>query len=366
MMKFTHKLWVLGLLLALSVSGVLPASAQLRSSSDVEDQVERVRQEFERTEELLARVAPMVREANVPRARELFGRAVTLQTQAKGIMARAVQQFDAGHPRVAAGLVREGLGLTLKSRDLAQRAGAVLREQVGIEERAQRAIERANAIIARAEENDLASDSRLTSLLEEAKRQVDTAERHYADHNFEVALRIAESSLKLLRGVAEDANDTPSSDRLRRELHRTQEMFDRIRERSGDLDEDRTRLLERAGGLLEDAREALAAGQRRRAMRQIEQARRLLKRIQSQGTAGVAESDFRGALARFDGAYERAQNAADEDAPESVQKLLSRAASGRESAVDAAAAGQTKRAMERLRAAFELVSRARRLLGDSP
>jgi DNA repair exonuclease SbcCD ATPase subunit len=332
------------------------AGAQLRSV-DLGDQFPRVERELERTREVLDRVGPMVAESNVPRAKELFGMAVTQQTRSRVIFERAQENMD--RPLLAGQMLRESLNLTLQARELAQRAGGMLREQVGFEERAQRMIEQLERRIERERERDHSDDTRSAALLAEATQQLDGARRHFADHNFEVAFRIAESAMRLLNGMpGGEGPNAAGGERFRRELHRTEQLLDRARERSAELDATEKRLIEQAANLLEEAKAAAQARDGRRAHRQLEEAQRILRQLLDR--TNVEATDVNRALERFDAALARLR---EEQQPLSseVEQLLERALAERNQAQSAFDGGDNDRALTRLRGAMDLLDRARRL-----
>jgi hypothetical protein len=332
------------------------ASAQLRAV-DLGDQLPRVERELERTREVIERVGPMVAEANVPRAKELFGLAVSQQARARVLFERAQESTD--RPLLAAQMLRESLALTLQARELAQRAGAMLREQVGFEERAQRMIEQLERRIERLRERDLTGDDRAAALLAEAAQQLDSAREHFADHNFEVAFRVAESALRLLNGIPiGDGRGGLGGERLQRELQRTEQLLERARERRDEFDPAQQRMLEQANRLLEEAKAAANDGDARRAQAKLDEAQRILRRLLER--ADIDSGDVQQALRRFDAALARLREEK-EPIPQEVEKLLQRALAERNEAQSALDDGDNDRALTRLRGAMDLLDRARRL-----
>jgi hypothetical protein len=326
-------------------------------SVDAQDQVERVERELQRTRELMERVLPQVKESNIPLAVELFERAVGLQTKAR-------VQFESAREAAFPGRqLSQSLQLTLQARDLTKRAGQVLRDQLSYEEKAKRAIERAEVLMERLRERAGAGDTRRVRVaLEEAERQLDAAERHYRDRNFEVALRLAESALKLMDSVPGGAdNPQTRADRLEREIRRTRDLLDRAREHEGSLPEGAAQGLPRATQLLEQAERAFQAGDLERAHQLNGQCRTLLRTLLDQAGARVTEQDIERALNRFDGDLQRLRDRVGDNPSSEVRDLIDQAIQARGAAVEMANRGEYDRALGRLRAAFDMLVRARRL-----
>lgn len=349
---------VAGLVLALLAGpGLIDVARAQITAGDLQDQAERVERELLRTRELMERVGPQVREASIPRAAELFERAVGLQTKAR-------MRFEGTRSAPDDRELSEALQLTLQARELTLRAGQILRDQLSYEEKAQRAIERAGLLLERLREAAVGEDSRrVRVVLDEAQRQVEAAERHYRDRNFEIALRLAESALKLLASVPGGPEDPRTGvDRLRRELERTADLLHRAREHADVLPPAGAERLERAADLLDLAHRAFGAGELTRARRLNAECRSVLKSLLDEVGARVTAQDVERATRRFDADLKRLRDVAGESPPEAVQDLIDQALNARGAATEMAGRGEYERALGRLRAAFDMLARARRLL----
>lgn len=328
--------------------------------ADAQDLADRLRREVERTTEVLERIAPRVKEANHPRASLLIDKAVELQTKAVAGLQAAE---DAQVPAVARARAQEVLALTLRARDMAQQAARILQEAVGLQERASRRIEQASTLWERL--HDATSDApgpRVRTILQESRRQIESAKRHHADHQFEIALRLAESAIDLLTPLR-DGPGVGAGDRIEGQLERAREWLERANDNDSLSDADRQRL-ERARELWQRARRAWQDGN-------PELAERLLRQLQDQirevrGAAGpIAADDVQRAVDRFDAEAARLRDVLDDhgNEPTEAVRLLERAVDERGAAVDAAADGRYEEALRRLRGALDMLSRARRLLG---
>lgn len=338
-----------------------PAPAmQVRTNADLDDQIDRVVREFERTQELLEHVGGMLHDSNSPRVSDLFKTAVELQLRGRAMLQRA--QSDTGALR-AGDLVREALSLTLRARDIAQRAGSLLREQIGLEEQAQRTMERAQELLQRASDVDHGEDAQTAKILAEARRQLRAAQDHFADRNFDVALRLAESALKLLQTVADDSRDDDAGFRMGHEIERTERLLERAREHADELDDTGKTMLRRAAQLLDEAREAARRHEARRAQRLLQESRKLLRGLLEHGLDEVGPEDVRRGAARFDAALERLRQLVEDRPSPEIDDLIGRAIAAREDAVQSAAQGEYDRALAQLRAGLDLLGRAGRLAG---
>jgi len=316
----------------------------------------------ERTTELLERVVPRVREANHPRATLLADKAVELQTRAVAGLEAAE---DAQSPAVARARAQEVLALTLRARELGQQAAKVLQESVGLRERAGRRIEQAATLWDRL--RDLAPDApgpRARTIMEEARRQIESARRHYADHQFEVALRLAESALDLMTPLRDGAG-AHAADRLEGLLQRARERIDRVQSQVDTLSEPERQRLRRATELWERARRAVEDGNPLLAERLLRQLQNQLRELRGTDRDTIDAEDVQRAQGRFDAEAARLREILAENGQEPLEaaRLLERAVDERDAAGDAAAGGRYEEALRRLRGALDMLSRARRLLG---
>lgn len=354
-----HRLWGIALLVTFWGAVAAPTSAQVIRQQDLLDQAERVERELERTRDIMERVGMQIREADIPIAKELFEQAMTLQ-----VKARTRLEFAQNNPDQVASLERvlgEALQLTLQARDLTLRSGQVLHEQISQEERARRAIERASTLLDRMREvvGDQ-DDRRLRVALDEAGRQIDAAERHLGDRNFEVALRLAESALKLLGTVS--GGPDGGRDRLEQELRRTVDAIERVQAHASELDAEQQQMLGRAEQLVDLARRAFGTNEYAQARRLNRESRAILARLLP--NARVDEQDVERGLERFDADLEHLRAALGSDVPAEVRELMQRAVAARARAGTLAVDGDYARALQQLRAAQATLERAAQLAGE--
>jgi hypothetical protein len=338
--------------------GLPPATAQTIRAQDLTDQTERVERELERTRDIMERVGEQVREADIPIAKELFEQAVMVQAKARVRFRFAVTDPDqVANPERILG---ESLQLTLQARDLTLRSGQILHEQVSQEERARRAIDRASTLLDRLRERvGEVDDRRLRVTLEEAGRQIDAAQRHLGDRNYEVALRLAESALKLLNTVNGGAEG--GRDWLEQDMRRTLDAIERVRSHAGELDAERRAMLDRVSQLMDLARRAFSAGEFGQARRLNRESRAILARLLP--TVRVEEQDVQRGLARFDADLEHLRSTLASDAPAKVHEMMQRAVEMRERAGSLAVDGDYARALQQLRVAQAQLERAAQLAG---
>ena len=350
-MRRTLRIWIPMVWLLLAVA---PASAQ--------EFGDRLRSEVERTTELLSQVASRVKEANDPRANALFTRAESLQSEAVQLLQAAE---DATNPTIARGLAQKVLALTLRARELGQQATRILRDSVGLQERAARVIEQASNLWERI--HDASSSPRgprVRTILEESRRQLDAARNHYADHQFEIALRLGESALDLLTPLRDGGAPDPG-DRLESLLERARVWLERAQSQVDEFSPAQLQQLQRAQGLWERAHQAHLAGNGELSQHLLRQLRDLLGELRIAADTEINAEDVRRAAERFDAEAGRLREVLADHGNEPVDavRLLERAVDERAAAVEAAGKGQFEEALRRLRGALDMLSRARRMLG---
>ncbi len=352
-MKRTVKIMILWTALLALVAASSPSSAQI-GSSDAAEQRERVERELGRTREILERIAPFILEADLPRARELFEKAVQLQTRAR----IRLEGTDSLAPEATRGF-GQALTLTLQARELGKRAGQLVREQVGLEERARRLLDQATTRLERMSDHG-SDDPRFATVLQEARSQLETAYRHFRDQNFEIAVRLAESALKLLE-VAPSANDPMHRrDRLELAIRRTHDLLQRAVERSDELSENGRNQLRQAEALLQRARARFENGNLAQADALNKECRRVLREVLSD-VRDVGPDQVTGAMEQFDTNLTRLRDELGSTPPQEVEALIERAMQERDRAEQAQAAGDHAGALARLRAALGMLDRARNL-----
>jgi tetratricopeptide (TPR) repeat protein len=229
----------------------------------------RVEEELRRTDEHLQRVAPVVRESDSERARELLEQALRVQGQAWEV-------FRSGRPAIA-------LRLTREARDLGARALVLARGDRSLKTRAEQELERAARMLEHVREELGGSlEEPARRLLEEAAGQIERGRAHFAEQHYEVALRLAISAQRLIRQAGSLGPGPAGDSRVLRELERTDHLIERaaplIRE-SGH--EEAGRILDSAIELQAKAWEAYRAGGLRPALALTREARGLIHRALS-------------------------------------------------------------------------------------
>lgn len=349
----------LAAVLPLALLLLLPPPAR---AVDLVDQLERVGREIERTDELLQRVGGEARDSDLPRPTELLRLAVENQAQAKVAHSRAQAEAPT-RPLVAASILKNSLGLTLRARDLGLQAGRMLREQQGQAERARRLIERGREGLARLREHAREGDSpALRQLAERVAGQLSQAEDQYRDGNPEIAGRLAESALQLMANLRDlEARGGPG--RVGAELERVGRLLARAQDRAGELDERGRERLHRCEELLAQARRALADGQPRQARRLGQDCQRLLRQLAAdRGGEGIDATRVRQAMEDFDEELAALLDRAGDELPPRVDRQLATARQHRADAGRALEEGRPQPALRQLRVATELLARVAREL----
>jgi hypothetical protein len=335
-------------------ASVAPASAQL---GDLPADMEKAQTVFDRTEEILEKVGAEVREADVPKAHDLFQAALLLQKRARQIYGELSADSSVLGARVR---LRQSVTLSLRSRDTALQAGKVLREQVTLQRRSQRVLERLDEELARLQDR-ARDDATLRDLVRRCQSQLERAQRQYRDGNFEVALRLAQGSLTLLQ-TADGAELGPAaSERYAARLERTRSELERVREETADLDAGQRERLDHAADLLGRSEEQSRAGHPRLAAELLSRAQGLLAGL---GPApGTRAGEIRQALQRVESNLAELHDEL-ADAPPKVRTMWGRAEQEHRRSVDALQAGDFERALRHHRAAVDLITRIRNWVDD--
>jgi tetratricopeptide (TPR) repeat protein len=341
------------LLLGLLALGADPARSQDSTDRDL------LAVELERTDNVLQQVREIVAESNNPRLHDLFSEAMKIQEHAKG-------QYIRGGTDISAAEKLQVLQLTRRSRDLALRIQREVRADVTREERTRLLLERSRVLLERLEEQAAETrEPRFRAALDEARRQILLSEQHFSDGNFDVALRLAESAHDLLRNMIQGARRQLGNDRVEGELHRTDELIERARERAEQGTGDATQILDRASAAQRKAYEAFNRGQNARALEFTQEARQALRRILDRLEDTVTEDDVRRALDRFDAKLERIREVAGGELPGSARALVDQALEARGRAMQALGTEEYVAALTHLRVGLDLLNRAAHLVGPS-
>lgn len=142
---------------------------------------DRVRAQIERGREMIDRARERVEECDRPRARALMGSAVTMQSRSED--------------HVAAGRYLAALQLSMSARERALRALRLCDLEENLGEAAERALQRTDQVIARAQ--DLVTDHPTPlarGALDRAQRLQEQARTEHRAERFEAALRLTQSA----------------------------------------------------------------------------------------------------------------------------------------------------------------------------
>jgi len=336
-------------LLALATAFLAPQPAH---SAALGSDRELLAAELQRTDAILQRVGEGVQQTNNPRLRDLFIQAVKIQKRAKWLFERAGVEIDAQTKLHV-------LELTRRSRDLALRVQREVRQGVTYEERARRLLEQSRTLLERIDEHDdQIHDRRVRAVLDKVRDQLGAAERQFADGNFEVAFRIAQSSHTLLRNLVQAARQRMSRERLEEELRRTDQLIERVMQRVGG-----TERLGQARRLQERAHQAFSSERNEQALQLTLQARRMVRQLLGDAQGLATHEDVEQALERFDARLERVQQHLEDSSDPQAGRLVDQARRARRRAVEADAQGDYDRALQQLRTGLDLLNRAAGRLG---
>lgn len=307
-------------LLAFLVLVCAPAAPAL-AQTELTDEVLRAEEVLERTDEVLGRVADAVREADIPKSRELLDNAYQMEKQAHRIFGEIT---DSSPRLVTKARLRQSVSLSLRARDLGLRAGRHLREQVTLQRQAQRELDRLREHFLRLRERAGGEVGGETAdALARVRSQLERAERQLRDGNFEVALRYLQTADHLMRNLDVDRGADPLADRYRQELERARQQSARLREELGGSDA--VRRLDQVEEMLDRSESRFQAGQLRLAGRLLEEARQVLGDLRGDASLPPSAGEIRRAMERVEGALRDLEEAIDASAPTNVRRMLSRA-----------------------------------------
>ncbi len=338
---------VLVLALLALAAGFAPSPAHAQGGN-------RVQEELQRTDEVLARAADLVRESDSARARDLLETAFRIQADARG-------HFGNGR------FVQAGR-LTLEARALGARAATLARDDGASRMRAERELERAVREMGHARDRLTPGASReADALLDQAAALAERARGAFAEQQYEASLRLAVASQRLVAQalVLGGAN---AARRLDRELERTDLLLERVApvvRESGDAAA--AALLESAAAMQRRAHEAARDGHPREAMVRTREARELANRARTSLGGAEDRAAVEAAVAGTDAALARATDVIRASDSRAAAVLLERAREHQSRAHAALDAGDLRRAMAQTRVARNLALRALQLVdrGDS-
>lgn len=336
-----------------------PARAQLGPAL-----VELLERQLERTDAVLERVAPQVQEANRPRVQSLLDEAIALQKIARQLFA----DIDSGPAVGDRGKGQRILANTQRARDLALQAERRVREEASLEERARLQIERGRRAFEELRDRVASPSDQQRHLMEEAARLLDTAERHFQDQSFEVALRLADSANALLRGVVVGLGPRLlNREHVERELQRTRDLIERATQQRDRLNDAQHRRLEDAVRLQERAEDALRLSRPALSLELTLEARALVRGLLAPGGEAVTAEDVSLALDRLDAKLEQLRADGGADWSPAVRKLVDDSLAARQRALDELARENPAGALAQMRLALDLLGRAaRELEGQRP
>ncbi len=310
------------------------------------DDVDRVGEYIETTQDILEKVTETVRESESARARVILEEALHLHEQ-------SLQLLTASRPALA-------LGFSKRARTAALHAAQVARTERGFEERAHIRAERLRdlyeALLERAQE---IQHKRALRFLQEAERQYLRAEEQYGQHNFEIAFNLLETVETLLQRAGRLLFEAGGAERLALELERTRDLIDRTHERLGtEIAPAALELLVRAEDLLGQAREALARGEPLRTLQLARQARRLVLQAGGQVDQVPPVEAVQEQIQRWDERFAAVADRVRESGDESARRLLERAREHRRQAEERLGADDREGALRQIKIAHDLLNEA--------
>ncbi len=333
---------VLAVLLLAFLPPLGPAAAR---SQDFE----RVREYIDATQEILERVWETVRESGSPRARKIMA-------QARDMHLNSLHLYHNGRPLLA-------FKASQRAREAAKHAARLAREELGFEERVRIRLERLrdlhDNVLEKAQEE---RNQRALRFIREAERQFLRAREQFAQRNFQMAFNLVESCEVLLRRAARLLFEGGGVSRLERELERTGEFLDRLRERLGEQpDEAALVLLGRAEETLGQAQEAFAEGDHLRALHLARQARRLAGQASSLVGRGPSVEEVTAQIERWDDLFETVADAVRASGREEARLVLERATRYRHRAEEMLTDGDRLESLRQIKIAHDLLREAREL-----
>jgi hypothetical protein len=225
-------------------AAVFVASAGSATAQDPSD----IRREVERTNEVLARAREIVPPSRNAQAIEVLQTAVRAQQG-------AIEQLQAGHPRIALELTMEARRLAFRAIDLARNAGDSGPGPIDLEPRAQRALERAAEVLERARDCAGSSPSQVAQrLLDLAATRLEEAHQAFRERRYRLALDLAAQVDRVLGEVCRGDRGED-----------IEQLYDNVQQ-----------LMERAAPIIVEAGNANAIGMLERARTLFERARNAL------------------------------------------------------------------------------------------
>jgi hypothetical protein len=345
-------------LCALLVAALLGAVA---TPAEAQGELERLRQEIERTDDAIARAQQVVAASESERARGLLANAIHLQERAWFFFG----ECDLSHLRAC----RAAAESTVRSRREAMHAIQVAREESSAERAAQQTIDRSQRWLDEAfdvvREEGAPSDAALR-LLEQSENQLGRAREQYRERQFVIALRLANNARNLIRrALALDDVDGFGPELVRRELERTRRLLERAApivrtdedERSARLFEQALGMQERAGRMFEEERFLAAFKLTREARKLVQRALRLVNDVP------VDADVVKQAIDQTDALIERVAPVVRESGLERAMALLERGIGRQQRAKELVTAEDLEAALAQTRVARNLVSEAHELAG---
>jgi hypothetical protein len=325
------------------VLAALPAAAQVPAG-------DRVQRELQRTDEGLDRAAAVVKEGDSARARDILDRATAVQSDAWG-------NFHGARLLIAA-------RLTLEARAMAARAVSLAREDSSVRERAQREMDRAAQMIARAREELVDHPSaQAPPLLDDAGSLLDRARATFGEQHFVAALRLALASQRLA-AQATTLGGPGGARGPSRDLERTDHLLERVQTLVIESDDaEAAKLFEQARAAQDAAWEAFRAGKPREAHVRTRAARAVANRVRLMlgGEDLAAAPDV---LRETQVVIDRAAEVIAKAGEDRAQALLDRASEHQSRAQASLSAGDVRRALAQTRVARQLAKRALELVSE--
>ncbi len=326
-----HYLRVTLLLAALLVAVPSVTSAPAYAQSDHASLTDYIAQ----NENLLGEVRDIVSGTSSVKARLAFDAAQRLHESSK-------DQLSNDRPVLARAAARKARELILKALATAKSVAILDQGALSNIERARGRLEQARETYDSAGGNNNAA----VKLMDESQQQLQRAESSVREHLFEVAGQLAGGSFKLAtQAIQLLREDGGGSDRLLRELERTDSVLERVRD-SGKLDNPRARQAFADATAQQDrARQSLQQGQPRVALQLTRNARAIAGRIASSGGNNQGGDDAQHFLETTDEVLRKARDVVADSDNNAASSKLAEAVDLQNRAKSALASGNPKRAV---------------------
>ncbi len=314
--------------------------------AQVTDDLDKLREYIQQNQQLLAEAESLVRGTNSAKARASLDAARQLHFA-------SIREIEALRPVLSAQTAKQARNAILKAIQLAKRETRLEERALNAIEYAGRRNEQARAVF---DEVGGSNDVPAKKLIEESTNQMLRARRSMREHMFEVAIQSANASTDMSnRAIRLLRRDNIGPEVVRREIARTDLLLDRIDERADrSVDGNISRMITEAHDLQNRARANAAEGRYLLAFENTKRARTIARRIinQAGGAPGANAEGVARAMELTTGLIDRAYEIAREAGDTRAVKRLDDARRIQRDAGAAYNAGQLERA-------YSLTQRAR-------